>query len=271
MLTVALAAAGAQWVRLATAARTSRGNLMKIRSVLTTLVATSAAVLASSVPASSADTDVLLIPDDVVASDTRSGGHYEVEDDGGLHIWTDGATSNDKVALYFDGGELALGSVGEPSLAVTTISGTIPPGFQLGVDFDGVDGDANGGVDGILVGEPTYYGTTWWLSNGSEQFVKDGAPSTGGGYGSPWFGTLAEWSGAFPAATVTTFGFSLGSGVLGDHVIDSMSYAGTTYTFGEAVRLGSKEECKNGGWATSTDPVFENQGECVSSFVRQDG
>jgi hypothetical protein len=244
---------------------------MKIRSMLTALVATSAAVVASSLPASSAGTDVLLIPDDVVASDTRSGGHYEVEDDGGLHIWTDGNTSADKVALYFDGGSEPLGSVGEPSLAITTISGTIPPGFQLGVDFDGLAGDANGGVDGILVGEPTFYGTSWWLSNGSEQFVKDGAPNTGGGNGSPWFGTLEEWSAAFPAATVTTFGFSLGSGVLGDHVIDSMSYAGTTYTFGEAVRLGSKDECKDGGWATSTDPVFTNQGECVSSFVRQNG
>lgn len=244
---------------------------MKIRSMLTAAAAAGAVVLVSGLPASSVGTDVLLVPDDVVASDTRSGGHYEVEDDGGLHIWTDGNTSTDKVALYFDGGAVSLGDIGEPSLSVTTMSGTIPPGFQLGVDFDGVAGDANGGVDGILVGEPTFYGTSWWLSTGAEQFVKDAAPHTGGGNGSPWFGTIAEWSGAFPSATVTTFGFSLGSGVLGDHVIDSMTYAGTTYTFGEAVRLGSKEECKNGGWATSTDPRFKNQGECVSSFVHQDG
>ncbi len=244
---------------------------MKIRTLLTAVVATGAAVLASGVPASSAGTDVLMIPQDVVASDTRDGGHYEVKDDGGLHIWTDSNTSVDKVALYFDGGAAALGSIGEPTLAVSTISGTIPPGFQLGVDFDGVVGDGNEGVDGILVGEPTAYGTNWWLSNGSEPFVKVGAPNTGGGNGSAWFGTLDEWAGAFPSATVVTFGFSLGSGVQGDHVIDSMSYAGTTYTFGETVRLGSKEDCKKGGWATSTDPVFKNQGECVSSFVRQNG
>jgi hypothetical protein len=32
------------------------------------------------------------------------------------------------------------------------------------------------------------------------------------------------------------------------------------------VVLGSKDGCKDGGWATSTLPVFRNQGECVSHF-----
>jgi hypothetical protein len=34
-----------------------------------------------------------------------------------------------------------------------------------------------------------------------------------------------------------------------------------------AVVLGGKDECKNGGWATSDAPVFENQGQCVSHFT----
>lgn len=36
----------------------------------------------------------------------------------------------------------------------------------------------------------------------------------------------------------------------------------------DAVRLTSKEQCKNGGWATSTAPVFRNQGLCVAHFAR---
>ncbi len=44
----------------------------------------------------------------------------------------------------------------------------------------------------------------------------------------------------------------------------------TVYNF-EAVEppvvLTSKDACKNGGWKTSTDPVFKNQGDCVSHFA----
>lgn len=31
--------------------------------------------------------------------------------------------------------------------------------------------------------------------------------------------------------------------------------------------LGSKSECKKGGWATSENPVYKNQGQCVSHFA----
>ncbi len=99
------------------------------------------------------------------ASDTRATGHYEVQGTA-LHIWTEGNTSTDKVAEYVDTSE-PLAAVGEPTLSYSTNSGTIPPGFQLIVDFDG-----NGSTDGILVGEPTAYGNDWWASNGSKPFVK---------------------------------------------------------------------------------------------------
>ena len=49
---------------------------------------------------------------------------------------------------------------------------------------------------------------------------------------------------------------------------DAIDFAGTRYTFAKPVVLTSKEQCKNGGWATSTKPVFANQGACVSSFAR---
>ena len=41
------------------------------------------------------------------------------------------------------------------------------------------------------------YGDDWWLSNGSEQFVKDAAPLHTGGSGSDNHGTLAQWRAAF--------------------------------------------------------------------------
>ncbi|BDZ46527.1 hypothetical protein GCM10025866_24360 [Naasia aerilata] len=53
-------------------------------------------------------------------------------------------------------------------------------------------------------------------------------------------------------------------------MISAINFAGTSYTFAEApkpVKLAGKDDCKNGGWATSTVPVFKNQGQCVSSFA----
>jgi hypothetical protein len=151
---------------------------------------------------------------------------------------------------------------GEPSLTYRPTSGTAPPGFQLVVDFDN-----DGTADGILVGE-TIYANDWWLSNGSAQFVKDGAPSHTGGSGTANHGTLDRWRTAFPDAQVLAFGFSLGSGVQGDGVINSISFAGDTYTFRKSVTLTSKDQCKNGGWSTAEYPAYRNQGECVSSFAK---
>jgi hypothetical protein len=203
---------------------------------------------------------VLDVPTDFnpALSDTRDTGHYEVSGTG-LHIWTEGTSGTDKVAEYVDT-NTALASVGEPSLEVTNTGGGGVPGFQLVVDFDN-----DGKNDGILVGE-TVYGNDWWASSGSKQFVKDRAPSHIGGSGSDNHGTLAEWRTAFPNAQVTAFGFSLGSGVKGDLVLNAINFAGNRHTF--AVILASKDECKDGGWATSTAPTYRNQGECVSSFAK---
>ena len=219
---------------------------------------------------SSAATATIHVPSDFdhALSDTRANGHYDVQGSA-LHIYTDGNSdvdaskggqNSDKVAEYVDT-NTPLASVGEPGLDYTSNTGTIPPGFQLAVDFDG-----DGISDGILVGETAYNGD-WWASNGSAQFVKDGAPITGGGSGTDWHGTLDQWRASFPHATVKAFGFSLGSGVQGDGLINSISFNGTTYTFAADVRLKSKDECKNGGWATSNLPTYKNQGECVSHFA----
>lgn len=236
---------------------------MRARSTRLGLVAAglTASVLALSGPALAAGTGTIHVPSDFdpLQSDTRATGSYEVVGTG-LHIKTVSNTGTDKVAEYVDTAT-PLASAGEPSLEFTNTSGGGVPGFQLVVDFD-----ADGTSDGILVSEPVY-GNDWWLNNSAKQFVKDGAPVTGGGSGSPWHGKLDQWRSNFGNAQVKAFGFSLGSGVKGDGTINAIDLAGTRYTFAADVKLTSKEECKNGGWATSTMPTYKNQGECVSSFA----
>jgi len=236
----------------------------KALGLISTLPTATVFSVAAATPAVSAGAGTIQVPSDFdrAYSDTRATGHYEVVGTG-LHVWTEGATSTDKVAEYVDTAT-PLAATGEPALEYTPTSGTVPPGFQLVVDFDN-----NGTPDGILVGEPTYYGNDWWASNGSAQFVKDGAPSHTGGSGSANHGTLDQWRAAFPDAVVKAFGFSLGSGVKGDGVINAIDFAGTRYTFAADVVLTGKDDCKNGGWATSTMPAFKNQGDCVSHFATQ--
>jgi hypothetical protein len=246
-----------------------RGSFMHVTSRLPKVAAVVAAVttLAFAAGPASAAPRTILVPDDFVPalSDTRSGGHYEVAGTG-LRIWTDSNTGTDKVAEYLaTSTPLAelLAPSAAPFLEYTNSSGGAP-GYQLVVDFD-----SDGYSDGILVGEPGVYGDDWWLNNAAKEFVKVGAPNTGGGSGSTWFGTLAEWDDAFPDATVQAFGFSLGSGVKGEGILHAINFAGDRYTFKVAVVLTHKEQCKDGGWATSTSPVFKNQGQCVSYFAKQ--
>jgi hypothetical protein len=229
-------------------------------------------ILTVGVAPAQAATDTIEVPTDFnpSLSDTRATGHLEVIGTG-LRVWTDGALgSTNKVAEYVST-STPLSAVTSTGLDLTTNSGEIKPGYQMVVDLDN-DGDN----DGILVGEGVY-GGNWWLG-GHKTFAVDPAvaanpdtPAEGGG-GSPYNGTLAQWNAAYPHAVVTAFGFSLGSGVLGDYTINSITFNGTTYTFAKPVPqvvLTSKDQCKNGGWATSTKPVFKNQGDCVSSFARK--
>ncbi|MGH3474223.1 MAG: Ig-like domain-containing protein [Aeromicrobium sp.] len=189
-----------------------------------------ALVVAVASPAQAAD--VFITPAQLDTSETRATGHNDFVPDG-VRVYTEGTTSTDKAAGYFAVNQ-DLATAGEPSMdsVRNNMTTTLKPGMQLVTDFDG-----NGTADGILVGEPTYadgdplYGDNWWLSNGSKQFVKDGAPSHAGGFGSDNNGTLDQWRTAFPDADIQAFGWSLGSGVLGDDTIRSMTLGPNTYKF----------------------------------------
>lgn len=149
-------------------------------------------------------------------SETRVTGHNEVTADG-LHVWTEGATSTDKAAGYYTT-DFALADVGVPSIEFVSYTGG-RPSLQLGVDKD-----ANGSWDGYLVYEPWAYTEGYYWSNGNFGI------SSGMGYTS--YGTLNDYLNANPNARVTSIGYSLGSGVLGDAVISKITAGCVEYTFG---------------------------------------
>jgi hypothetical protein len=166
---------------------------------------------------------------DLVTSlnDVRSAGHYDFLTEG-VHVKTDDASTNAKVALYFP----VTGAF--PTTGSIEWYGTSPaPGAQLVFDADNVTG--NGNDFNILVGEAVY-GNNWWLTSGSSATAKAADPSgaNNGGNGSDWFGTLAQWKAALPNATVKAGGFSIGSGVQGDGVVRAVNLGETSYVFTDA-------------------------------------
>ena len=192
------------------------------------LVVSVTAALLGGVGSATAGTSVVATPSNLhgwAFDETRATGHYEFVD-GGLRLWTEGATSTDKVAGYVavgDGVTLAGVAAGPaPSLDYGVTFGP-QPGLQLVVVTDG--------VARILVGE-SVYGDRWWMTNNACGTWCDtlGITWSPGG-GSAHSATLAEWSAALPGQTVFAFGFSLGSGAHGDGVLRSLSLAGVCYSF----------------------------------------
>jgi hypothetical protein len=188
-----------------------------------------AAALVSLTPAAhaAASQTVMIRPGDFVSqlSDTRSAGHVDFLEDG-LHVWTDDATSNAKAAEY-----VAVPAQGIPSTASLTWYGTSPqPGSQIVFDVDSDRTNAN--TWNILVGEPTY-ADDYWYPGGTTRAAAHGVtcPQTTGGSGSDCHGTLAEWQQAVPTAEVYAVGFSLGSGIKGDGVLEDLQVGDTDYRF----------------------------------------
>lgn len=202
---------------------------LRILAGLTATVVAAGLVVAVTAPAAQAAATVVVVKADFVPAlaDTRSAGHLAYQANG-LHLWTDNASGQAKVAEYIAVSGSLADMVGSTPPAWT---GTNPgPGGQIMFDADGITG--NGNDFNILVGETVYdNGNDWWLTPGSSTAAKAAAPLTTGGSGSTWHGTIADWATALPDARVYAVGFSLGSGVLGDGVMSSMTYGSTTYTF----------------------------------------
>lgn len=176
---------------------------------------------------------------------TRSAGSNEIVADG-LHVMTtpsEGSYPNEfsKAAGYF-ATNFPLSQAGSPSITFDSYTG-VRPSLQLGVDKDG-----NGSWDGYLVYEPWAYGEgNFWSS-------KNFGIASGMGYTS--FGTLNDYLAANPNAVVTSIGYSLGSGVVGEAVISEIVAGCVSYTFGLPVTpeepvvtppVGGEGQNSNGG------------------------
>ena len=158
--------------------------------------------------------------------------------DGGLRVTTfddgDGAGSPDqRKAAGYTPIDIALSEVGVAAIDIAPGFTGVRPSLQLGFDADG-----NGTRDAYLVGEPWAYGGGDWSPTvdgdwADAKFWVTGATSfgvpAGGGY--PSLGTLAEYLLANPEARITNYGYSLGSGVVGDAVISSITVGCVTTPF----------------------------------------
>ncbi|MGX5682001.1 cell wall-binding repeat-containing protein [Schumannella luteola] len=153
--------------------------------------------------------------------------------DGGLFVKTNEATSLGKAAGY-KAIDIALADVGDFSISLAGVTG-VPPSLQLGVDLDD-----DGTQDGYLVGEESYYGDNLWASNGilthAPAFV--GLPTEPGG-GSAVSGTVNQYLAAYPDARILSFGYSLGSGVIGSATITGITVGCTTYSFDGVIVAGA--------------------------------
>jgi hypothetical protein len=161
---------------------------------------------------------------DWTMTETRATGHNDLVD-GGLHVWTEGATSTDKAAGYYPA-SFDLKDAGSGFGVTATGTGSAQPSLQMLVDLDG-----NGSPEGYLVAEPVYGADTLWLSSNWTHIDLSAAPTTVNGGGTGKGGTANAWLAAFPNAHVSAIGYSLGSGVLGDWTITAITAGCHVYTF----------------------------------------
>lgn len=142
-----------------------------------------------------------------------------------------------------------------------------------------VDVDVNGAAEGgftTLVFEPVYQagGAAAVQSGAWQSWEADGAAkwwSTRDIPGVCAFNCFVPLSGilvANPDAVVQRYGINQGGGNPGlTGASDGLTIDGQTFDFQTTITLEGKDECKDGGWTTSIDPAFVNQGDCVSYFV----
>ncbi|MCC2630712.1 MAG: hypothetical protein K0S38_521 [Candidatus Paceibacter sp.] len=233
----------------------------------------------------SAATTVVVTPSNTQGwstADTRPGGavNYVADatspyPDGALQLTTDLTTT--AKAQYLHEASTTLASVTELSYYTKQVSGPVhaDPSYQLLVDLNGA---AAGGFT-TFVYEPYQNGVVvpgtwqqWDVDAGqmwsSRSFSEGTCTVVAGGGGAPFY-TLAGLQATCPDAVVVGFGVNIGSNNPGyDVYTDGVTFNGTTYNF-ELVQPGptSKDQCKDGGWQTFTDPAFKNQGQCVSSVA----
>jgi hypothetical protein len=224
------------------------------------------------------------------AMDTRAGGDQEFTEaydapaafgDGSLELTTDATTA--AKADYWTAAHVGTPLADVTDLSYWTYQAATPQpahaaaSYQLQIDADGTIGDGQGFT--TLVFEPYQSGiaggvvvpATWqqWDVD-SGQFWSSRAVTTGtcilvaGSGGAPFY-TLAALQTLCPNAVVLGIGVNVGTFNPGYTVAtDGVQFNETTYDFEVGLTPATKDDCKDGGWATFNDPAFKNQGDCVS-------
>ena len=179
---------------------------------------------------------------DVDLSETRAKGHNVFREIGGVRVTTDPSDCNDlnpAVAPTAPTRPPAtsrhrwpLNAAGEPSHGLHVHYSGAKPSVQLVTDFDN-----DGTADGILVGETVYGQRLAGSPDSAAAFVKDRRPAARWRLRlRPTTAPLPEWRAAFPNAKILHVGWSLGSGAVGDGVINAITVGLTKYTFSGANR-----------------------------------
>ena len=196
--------------------------------------------------------------------------------DGSLRLAT--TTGSEKVFLFnYDHVGTKLSDVDSISYSTYRDEGSAQQvaALNLVIDFNGpaVDGGFS-----TLVFEPVYntnqgpvVSDQWqtWTATGSGNWWSTRAINGQcAGATAPCDKTWDEIVANNPDATVLGgTGVNQGSGNPGLTTnVDAFTFDETTYDFERTVAPSSKDDCKNGGWQRFNDPVFKNQGDCVSSF-----
>jgi hypothetical protein len=211
-------------------------------------------------------------------ADTRPGGAVTYVADasapGGsaLRLTTDATTA--AKAQYLHDANTPLSSVTELAYSTKQNSASFPqgdPSYQLLVNLDGAAGTfttfvyepyeqlAAPVVNGVWQSWDVDAGQFW----SSRTVNAGGACTVAAGAGGPPFYTLAQLKASCPNAVVVGFGVNVGTfNPSYDVETDLVDFNGTVYDFQLAPT--TKDQCKNGGWQTFTNPPFKNQGDCVS-------
>jgi hypothetical protein len=153
-------------------------------------------------------------------SETRTQGHVELVQNG-LHIWTTGPDLSLSKSAGYIATDFALKDAGVPALGYTTTSGA-SAGLNLTLYV-------NGAWKGNLVYEPLF--AKYWINKAIAGLPAGPNPSYQLAYG-----TLDEILQAYANDAVTDLrikavGYSLGSGAIGDGIVNSITAGCTTYTF----------------------------------------
>jgi hypothetical protein len=146
------------------------------------------------------------------------------------------------------------------------------PRFQIRVDT----GDGIKNIFSYLGPEPNYNdcALNTWLSSGdlldSDRKI-DTSQLSGGTFYDTYAHALSAY-GDYEVISVQLVADAGWAAADGEQtvLIDNVNIDGTTYSFTPAptppAEPKGKDDCKNGGWKTFTNPAYKNQGQCVSAM-----